>query len=206
MSIYDDHILPRLIHLVCSGKQFNEKRQSLVPMASGRVLEIGMGSGLNLPFYQDQRVERIFGLEPSRQLRSKAAMASDRIDIPVELISNGAEDIPMERHSIDTVLVTFTLCSIPEIEKALREMHRVLKPDGNLYFCEHGRAPEQNVRRWQDRLNPTWKKVAGGCNLNRNIPELIKQAGFELQKLDCQYMKGPRPMSYIFKGQASHHA
>lgn len=202
MNLYERFILPELIQLVCSNKQFREKRLSLIPQASGRVLEIGMGSGLNLPFYNTEQVKHILALEPSERLRQKAHHQSTLITIPVELSSHGAEDIPLEQHTIDTVVTTFTLCSVTEIEKALQEMRRVLKPQGTLLFCEHGLAPENKVQRWQHRLNPWWGKIAGGCHLNRDIHQLIEQAGFKLPETDHQYMPGPKTFSYLYKGVA----
>lgn len=177
-------------------------RQVLLPHASGNVLEIGMGSGLNLPFYNQATVKRIFALEPSDQLRKNAMRMIEKINIPVELSAHGAESIPLENQSMDTIVTTFTLCSITDIERALREMHRVLKTDGTLMFCEHGRAPENHIQRWQDRINPYWKKLAGGCNINRDIHALIKQAGFSINESHCDYMQGPKTFSYIYKGIA----
>lgn len=202
MNLYEHYILPELIQLVCSNKHFHEKRQSIIPLATGRVLEIGMGSGINLPFYNDRQVEHILALEPSDRLRKKALQQCAHINIPVELCANGAEDIPLEQHSIDTIVTTFTLCSIAEIEKALKEMRRVLKPEGTLLFCEHGLAPENNIQKWQNRINPWWKRVAGGCHLNRDIHTLIQQSGFSMDETDHQYMQGPKTFSYIYKGIA----
>jgi len=202
MSFYECYILPELIQLICSRKRFSEKRQDILTHAQGTVLDIGMGSGTNLPFLKTPEIKHIYGLEPSERLRSKACALSAKLGLPVEAINNGAEDIPLETHSIDTVIVTFTLCTIPQIDTALQEMLRVLKPGGQLLFCEHGRAPEERVQRWQNRLNPAWKKIAGGCNLNRDIPELIRQAGLNIKTLDQQYMPGPKAMSFIHKGVA----
>lgn len=177
-------------------------RQDLLPYASGNVLEIGIGSGLNLPFYNQATVKRIFALEPSDQLRKNAMSMVEKINIPVELSAHGAEAIPLEKQSMDTIVTTFTLCSITDIEQALREMRRVLKTDGTLMFCEHGRAPENHIQRWQDRINPYWKKLAGGCNINRDIHALIKQAGFTINESHSEYMQGPKTFSYIYKGIA----
>ncbi len=202
MNLYEKYILPELIHLACSNKRFGEKRQSILPLASGRVLEIGMGSGLNLPFYNRANIERIFGLEPSDRLRTKTQALATELNIALELSANGAEDIPLGNHSVDTIVTTFTLCSIANIEQALEEMRRVLKTDGKLLFCEHGRAPEHGIQRWQDRINPLWKKMAGGCNLNRDIDSLLRQSGFMVAQHDYQYMQGPRAFSFIYKGIA----
>ncbi len=202
MNLYQKYILPELIQLACSNNRFTEKRQSLLPQASGRVLEIGIGSGLNLPFYSEEQVEHITGLEPNERLRQKASAVAKEINIAVALSTNGAEDIPLDTQSIDTIVTTFTLCSIDKLEKALEEMRRVLKPNGVMLFCEHGYAPEQNIQIWQNRLNPFWKKIAGGCHLNRDFDTLIKQAGFTITQGDYQYMQGPRAFSYIYKGIA----
>ena len=202
MSLYDKHILPCLTHLVCSAKNFDHKRALVVPDASGDVLEIGMGSGLNLPHYRQNNISKIIGLEPSEALRKRAAKTANNLGIDLDLIPGGAEDIPLDNNSMDTVLVTFAMCTIPQIETALEEVRRVLKKDGKLLFCEHGLAPEPGVQRWQNRLNPLWKKLAGGCNLNRNIPQLIEQAGFNLNELENHYMRGPRALTYIYRGTA----
>lgn len=162
-----------------------------------------MGSGTNLPFLNNPDVKHIIGLEPAERLRKKARTLSGKLDLPIDIIANGAEDIPLETHSVDTVIVTFTMCTIPDIETALTEMVRVLKPGGQFLFCEHGKAPEEQVQRWQNRLNPAWKKIAGGCNLNRDIPTLIKQAGLDIKTLDQHYMSGPKATSFIHKGIAT---
>jgi len=202
MSFYENHILPCLTHVVCSAKNFEQKRAIIVPDAQGDVLEIGMGSGLNLPYYQQNNIRKIIGLEPSAALRKRAEKTAANLDIDLSLIHNGAEDIPLGKNSIDTVLITFAMCTIPEIETALEEIRRVLKKNGDLLFCEHGLAPDTSVQRWQHRLNPLWKKLAGGCNLNRNIPELIQQAGFKINSIENQYMRGPKALSYIYRGSA----
>jgi len=203
MSFYDHYILPELIQFICSRKRFQERRQSILSHAKGNVLDIGMGSGTNLPFLTNSNIKHIYGLEPSERLRNKATTLSDKLKLSINTIANGAEDIPLDKHSIDTVIVTFTMCTIPDIEIALREMQRVLKPGGQLLFCEHGRAPEEQIQKWQNRLNPMWKKISGGCNLNRDIPELITQAGLGIQTIDQHYMQGPKAMSFIHKGIAT---
>jgi ubiquinone/menaquinone biosynthesis C-methylase UbiE len=202
MKLYDQYIVPALIRLVCSNRRFNEMRRSLVPHAEGVVLEIGLGSGLNLPYYNASKVKRIVALEPSTQLRRSAQQRIEHSMIPVEVSADGAESIALANHSIDSIVTTFTLCSIAEIQQALSEMRRVLKPDGNLLFCEHGRAPDAEIQRWQDRLNPYWKKMAGGCHLNRDIDQLITNAGFKTTQRDYNYMPGPKTMGFIYKGIA----
>lgn len=201
MSFYRDHVLPYLIWLAMRDRRFVPYRKRVISAAEGRVLEIGIGSGMNLPFYPP-RVSEILGLEPAPRLATMARRAANRSSAPVILIEGSAEAIPLDRGSVDTVVTTWTLCSIPDAGRALAEMRRVLKPGGRLLFAEHGRAPEENVRKWQDRLTPLWKRVSGGCHLNRPIGALIEGAGFEIAELDTGYMEGPRPMTFIYEGRA----
>jgi len=203
MGIYNTFVLPKLTHWVCSQKDIADQRRRIVPLARGRVLEIGMGSGLNLPFYNPDRIEFVWGLDPSEGLIKMAGRKSARLPFPVRLMNFSGEDIPLENHSADTVVVTYTLCSIPDVLKALKEMHRVLKPGGRLLFCEHGRSPDAPVTRWQDAVNPLWMKVSGGCHLNRPISELIKGGGFHINHLDMQYMSPIKLISYNYLGSAS---
>jgi len=202
MSFYDERILPHLINLACSSKPTRKQREKIVPLAEGDVLEIGFGSGLNLPFYDSARVRKIWGLEPSRGMRRKAQPAVDESELNVEFIDLPGEEIPLEADSVDTVLVTYTLCSIPDAIAALEGMRRVLKPGGRLLYCEHGVAPDENVRRWQSRLNPAWSKFSGGCNMNRDILDLITKAGFEITNDERMYIPGAKMLSYNFWGSA----
>ena len=197
MSFYDDRILPHLIDLACSTKPTRKQREKIVHLAEGDVLEIGFGSGLNLPYYDSEKVRRIFGLEPSEGMRRKA-----QPNVDAEFIDLPGEQIPLESNSVDTVLVTFTLCSIDDAQAALAGMRRVLKPGGKLLFCEHGAAPDANVRRWQDRLNPAWKRFSGGCNMNRDIPALIESSGFRIMTDERMYIPGLRILSYNYWGTA----
>jgi len=201
MSFYEDRVLPWLIHSAMRNARLVPYRGRAVPAASGRVLEIGIGSGLNLPFY-GATVSEIIGIEPSPGLLKKARQAQGRISMPLQLIEGTAEAIPLGNQTIDTVVTTWTMCSIPAIELALHEMRRVLKPGGALLFVEHGRAPEPGVRWWQDRLTPAWRRLSGGCRLNRPIRELIEQAGFRIERLDTGYMSGPKPMTFMYEGGA----
>ncbi len=203
MRFYDRFILPKLLHFACGLKPVRRQREKVVPHARGRVLEIGIGSGLNLPFYDSTKVTRLWGLEPSLEMRRVAERATHRVGFEVELIGLSAEEIPLDDDAVDTVLITYTLCTIVGCEPALREMSRVLKPGGELMFCEHGAAPDDGVRRWQDRLNPIWKRVGGGCNLNRPIPDLIERAGFEVTNLETMYIPGWRPASFNYWGRAT---
>ncbi len=202
MSIYEDHVLPHLIDLACSTKPTRKQREKIVHIAEGDVLEIGFGSGLNLPYYDTGKVRRIFGLEPAAGMRRKAQPNVDASGLDVEFIDLPGEEIPLESNSIDTVLVTFTLCSIDDALTALAGMRRVLKPGGKLLYCEHGAAPDENVRRWQDRLNPGWKRFSGGCNMNRDIPALIEGSGFRITTDERMYIPGLRILSYNYWGTA----
>ena len=177
-------------------------RQRVVPLAKGRVLEVGIGTGLNMPHYDRAKVTKIVGLDPALQMHRLALKRIARAGLDVELIGLSAERIPFEDASFDSVLVTYALCTIPDPIAALREMRRVLKPGGGLIFCEHGRSPDEGVGRWQNRLTPHWKKIAGGCHLNRDIPALLIEAGFECKDIQSMYLPGPRPMTHTFWGVA----
>jgi len=175
----------------------------VVPLASGEVLEIGVGSGLNFPFYDPSRVAKLWGLEPSAEMRRLAQGAVRSLPFEFEFIDLPGEEIPLDANSVDTVLVTYTLCTIPEVHAALRGMARVLRPGGRLIFCEHGAAPDAEVRRWQDRLNPIWRRLSGGCELNRSIPELIRSSGFAIEALETMYLPGWRPAAFNYWGSAA---
>lgn len=202
VSFYDDKVLPHLIDLACATKPTRRQREKIVHLAEGDVLEVGFGSGLNLPFYDTGKVRKVFGLEPSAGMRRKAQPNVEASGIDVEFIDLPGEKIPLESNSVDTVLVTFTLCSIDDAVAALDGMRRVLKPAGKLLFCEHGAAPDAGVRRWQDRLNPGWKRFAGGCNMNRDIPALIERGGFRIAMDERMYIPGLRILSYNYWGIA----
>ncbi|HKL01419.1 MAG TPA: class I SAM-dependent methyltransferase [Desulfotignum sp.] len=177
-------------------------RKKVVPLARGRILEIGMGSGLNLPFYDPSQVDYLYGLEPSDTLQQMAEKHAERLPFPVGFISLPGEEIPLETNSLDTVLVTYTLCTIPDIHQALGQMRRVLKPGGRLIFCDHGQAPDPGIRKWQERINPVWKQVSGGCSLTRNISNLITHNGFAIQKMTAQYQNAVKIASFTYKGIA----
>src|SRR5579871_5588158 len=194
MGFYNDHILPHVINLAMRNRELISYRRRVVSQARGRVLEIGIGSGLNLPWY-GPKVETIIGLDPASRLIDMAQEGANRSEIPVSLISGSAQSMPIDRASVDTIVTTWTLCSIPDVAAALQEMRRVLKSDGRLLFVEHGSAPEPNVRKWQDRLTPIWKTIGGGCHLNRPIRAFIEDAGFRIVQLDTGYAPGPRPMT-----------
>ena len=202
MGFYQDRILPHLVNWAMRNRQFEPYRKRVASTAEGRVLEIGIGSGLNLIFYPP-RVREVLGLEPSERLLSMTRKAAGRSGLGVALIEGSAEAIPIDRNSIDTVVTTWTLCTIPNALQALMEMRRVLRPNGRLLFVEHGLAPEQKIRKWQNRLTPVWRRIAGGCHLNRPILELIEKAGFEITYLDTGYMEeGPKLMTFFYQGSA----
>jgi ubiquinone/menaquinone biosynthesis C-methylase UbiE len=184
------------------NKDATRLREAWVPRARGEVLEIGIGSGLNLPFYSSE-VERVYGVEPSLALQEMARRKATAGRTKVEFLAQSAEDpLPLPDQSIDTIVTTWTLCSIPNAPKALAQMRRVLKAHGRLLFIEHGRAHDPSVVAWQDRLTPMWKKIGGGCHLNRKIDELIASAGFQIVELKTYYLPGPRPMTYTYQGFA----
>lgn len=199
MRLYEKWILPRLTDIVMRHKEVMRYRSLIVPEARGTVLEVGMGSGVNLPFYAAS-VKRLYGLDPSHELLAMARMNARSIPFPVDFLECPSEDIPLADRSIDTVVTTWALCTIGDPIKALKEMRRVLKPEGVLLFAEHGCAPEPRVQNWQNRMNPLWGKMAGGCNLNRRIDRLIEAAGFCIARLETGYAQGPRPMSYVYFG------
>lgn len=201
MGFYENRILPHLVHLSMRQNTFLAYRRRLVPAAQGRVLEIGVGSGLNLPLYTDA-ADHVVGLDNSPRLLSMARQVHQSGAPSPELIEGSAEALPLEDQSIDTVVTTWTLCTIPDVHAALREMRRVLKPSGTLLFVEHGRSPDEKVRRWQDRLTPVWKRLGGGCHLNRPIRELLEDSGFRIERIETGYMKGPKPLTFMYEGKA----
>ena len=202
MNFYEDRILPKLIKLACSSKPASKQREKIVHRAYGDVLEIGFGGGLNLPYYDRDNVRRVFGLEPSAGMRRSAAPLIDASPIDVELIDLPGEEIPLDNNSVDSILVTYTLCTIPDVSAALAGMRRVLKPGGHLLFCEHGKAPDPGVHRWQRRMNPAWRVVSGGCNMDRDIPALLEAGGFTIEEDNRMYIPGIRALSFNFWGVA----
>ncbi len=203
MGLYERFLLPQVVNFTCSLKPNMRQRAKVVPLASGSVLEVGFGSGLNLPFYDRTRVQRVWALDPSAEMWAIAEGRVRGAGFPVEFLKAPAEQIPLAHESADTVLVTYTLCTLPDVRRALGEMARVLKRGGELVFCEHGASPDEGVRRWQNRLNPVWKALAGGCHLNRPIPSLIEEAGFRIRDLSSMYIPGWKPASFNYWGCAS---
>ena len=199
---YERHVLPYLLDLLCGLRPINRQRGKVVPLARGRVLEIGIGTGLNLPHYDRHRITSIIGLDPGLEMHPLATKRLRQSGLSVELVGLSAEKIPYDDGAFDTVLVTYSLCTIPDPVAALQEMRRVLKPGGVLIFCEHGLAPDASVRRWQQRLTPMWSKIAGGCHMDRDIPALLRAAGFNTRDLQTMYLPGPRMLTYNYWGTA----
>jgi len=204
MGFYDRHILPFLLNAAMSAKPISYQRRKVVPRAEGRVLEIGFGAGHNLPFYDATKVTHLWALEPAKEMRARAASRVKESPLKIEFIDLPGEEIPLEDEAADTVLVTYTLCSIPDAMKALSGMRRVLKSSGRLIFCEHGEAPDENVRKWQRRITPVWKRIGGGCHVGRAIPKLIQDAGFAVRDMDTMYLPGtPRFAGFNYWGSAT---
>lgn len=202
MALYRDRILPYLIHISMRQKTLMPYRQRVISRAKGRVLEIGVGSGPNLPFYGN-KVASVVALDPSPKLLALAHRAAAKAASSVEFLQGSAETIPLADKSFDTVVTSWTLCTIPDVQRALGEVRRVLNPDGRLLFVEHGLSPDTGVRKWQDWLTPAWKRIGGGCHLNRPIVALIEGAGFRIERLETGYMKGPKPMTFMYEGSAT---
>jgi SAM-dependent methyltransferase len=200
-GFYERRVLPWLIEIAMRNKEAKRYRERVIPQATGRVLEVGIGSGLNIPFY-GAGVRYLFALDPSAELRRMALRRTKGARFTVEFLDRSAEEIPLEQASVDTVVTTWTLCTIPDAVRALQEMKRVLKPAGALLFVEHGLAPEPSVQVWQQRLNPLWNRIGGGCNLDRKIDDLIARSGFRLGALETEYVKGLKPMSFTYTGWA----
>ena len=203
MGLYDRYILPGLINAACSARPINRQRMKIVPQAEGVVLELGFGSGLNLPFYDAAKVTRLIALEPSKGMLAKAEDKAKDAKFAVDVLAETAEKLSLDDASVDTVLVTYSLCTIPDPVSALNAARRVLKPGGRLLFCEHGRAPDEGVYRWQKRIEPVWKVIGGGCHLTREIPKLVTAAGFGVDAMETMYLpKSPRWAGFNYWGSA----
>ena len=203
MSFYDKYILPKFLNCACGTKPINYQRDKIVPLAKGIVLDIGIGSGLNIPFYNKSNIDHLYGLDPSEELLKIAKHLAKKNELEIEFLQCGAETIPLPDQSIDTVLITYTMCTIPDIKLSNSEIMRVLKPEGQLLFCEHGLAPDKNIAKWQRRINPIWSKLAGGCNLNRDIPKLITSSGFKISIMEEMYLPStPKFAGYNYWGVA----
>ena len=202
MSFYDKIILPKVIHWVCGQNPSMRQREKVIPLAKGNVLEIGVGSGLNLPFYKSDQINQLIAIDPSDEVWNKKEFKVQELDFDFEFIQAFAESIPIDSNSVDSIVVTYAMCTIPETEKAFEEFRRVLKPSGQLIFCEHGKAPDKAVQKWQNLVNPIWSKFGGGCNLNKDIPKLIEGNGFQMANLEAMYIPGWKPASFNYWGTA----
>jgi ubiquinone/menaquinone biosynthesis C-methylase UbiE len=200
-SWYERKILPHILDFACGMKIAQEQRQKVVPLAQGDVLEIGVGTGLNLPFYRSSNIKRLVGVDPAVEMQAKALRRMKAAGLNMEIIGLSAESLPLADRSFDTVVCTYTLCSIPDPVAAVREMRRVLRPDGRLLFSEHGMAPDEAVRVWQRRLQPMWGRIAGGCQLGLDIPALLVAGGFRAQ-VNSAYLEGPKFGAYQYWGEA----
>ncbi len=202
MGFYNNWLLPRLCHLSMQTKRLLPYRQRVVRAAEGDVLEVGIGSGLNFPFY-GPNARRVFALEPSPQLIEMARRAARKVSMPAAFLEASAEQIPLDARSVDSIVMTWVGCSIPDVDPALREMRRVLRPGGRLLFVEHGRSPDAGVARWQERLNPYWQRLSGGCHLNRKIVDQLPAAGFRIEQLETGYLRGPKVLTFLYEGSAT---
>ena len=203
LSFYDKYILPKFLNCACGSKPINYQREKIVPLAEGTVLDVGIGSGLNIPYYNKSKIKYLYGLDPSIELLNLAKPLAKKNELEIEFLECGAEAIPLPNDSIDTVVITYTLCTIPDTQLSNQEIMRVLKPNGKLLFCEHGLAPDINIAKWQKRINPIWNKIAGGCNLNRDIPKLIRSSGFKISNMEEMYLPStPKFAGYNYWGVA----
>lgn len=203
LSFYDKYILPKFLNCACGSKPINYQREKIVPLAEGTVLDVGIGSGLNIPYYNKSKIKCLYGLDPSIELLNLAKSLAKKNELEIEFLECGAEAIPLPNDSIDTVVITYTLCTIPDTQLSNQEIMRVLKPNGKLLFCEHGLAPDINIAKWQKRINPIWNKIAGGCNLNRDIPNLIRSSGLKISNMEEMYLPStPKFAGYNYWGVA----
>lgn len=202
MGLYRDEVLPRITNFLLAGREFRRIRERVASQLSGDVLEVGFGSGLNVPYYPPA-VTRVFAVDPAKVGRKLAATRVATSPVAVDYIGLEGENLPLDSESVDHVLITWTMCTIPAVDQALGEMHRVLRHGGQLHFAEHGLSPDPRVATWQDRLNLIQRRWAGGCNLNRAITPLVTAAGFEMTRIENYYIKGPKFVSYMYEGRAA---
>jgi ubiquinone/menaquinone biosynthesis C-methylase UbiE len=202
MGWYEDRVLPRVVDLALGGKQFDRLRARVAGGLAGEVLEVGFGSGRNVPHYP-AAVTRVRAVDPATRGRELAAHRVAASPVPVEYVGLDGEALPLDDESVDHALTTWTLCTIPAVDRALGEIRRVLRPGGALHFVEHGRAPDPRVVRWQDRLTPIQRRLFGGCHLNRPIDTLVSDAGLTITRLDTYYVPGPKTFGSMFEGVAA---
>jgi ubiquinone/menaquinone biosynthesis C-methylase UbiE len=202
MTLYEKYVLPKLLDFCCGMEGFQNKRSQVVPLAYGRIIEMGIGSGLNFEHYNFNRIDEVIGVDPAASSVAIAKSRASQYNSKISFIESSAESIDLKSLSFDCVVIAYSLCTIPDPLKALGEAHRLLKPNGSLLFMEHGLAPEIKIQKWQHRLTPGWKKIGGGCHLNRNIEELIQNAGFQFKDLKKKYIKGPKIAAFQYYGEA----
>lgn len=205
MGLWERYGVPCLVSTACGAKPIMRQRQKVVPEAEGDVLELGCGSGTNFAFYDRARIGRLHALEPAPGMMKRARKTADALQMTgeIDFLDAGAEALPLEDDSIDTAVITFVLCTIPDWRSALSEVRRVLKPGGRVLFSEHGLAPDEKVAKWQRRIEPVWKPIAGGCHLTRNITDLFVQGGFAFDRTETMYLPStPKPMGYVSWGSA----
>ena len=201
--MYDKYILPYVLNCTCGQKPFIKQRQKLVPMAKGKVLEVGIGSGLNMPYFDTSKVISVVGIDPSVELIQLAEKRIDDSMPDVDFVISKAEEMQFNDNSFDTVLITYTMCTVDDVSASLMQIKRVLKSDGQLLFCEHGLAPDEKIVKWQNRINKFWPTISGGCNINKNIPHLIGEAGFTIPNMEQMYLpKTPKILGYNYWGTA----
>lgn len=203
MGFYERYIMPALISCACSTKPIAKQRAKIVPSATGEVLELGMGAGANIPFYNTEKVSKVFAVEPSENMRNRALAVAGQSSLPVEIMEGVGEHLPFADHSFDCVVCTYTLCTVADVAQTLKEAKRVLRPGGRFLFCEHGLAPDDGVAKWQKRIEPYWLPIGGGCHLTRKAVEAIGKAGFTVEKLDHMYLpKTPQVVGWTEWGEA----
>ncbi len=202
MGFYARHVLPHCLDFTCGLKPIQKQRAKIIPKARGKVVEIGMGSCRNLPFYDAAQVSQIIGVEPDAYIWKRGAALRQTCAIPITHLDLEGEKLPLGDGLADSIVVTYALCTIADPVAALKEMRRVLKPDGQILFCEHGKAPDPVVARWQRRIDPVWKRIAGGCHSGRDIPALMTQAGLKITTLEALYIPGPKVLGFNYWGTA----
>ena len=202
MGLYNKYVLPKVVDWTCKQKPNMRQRMKVIPLATGNVLEIGIGSGLNLSLYNNNSIKHLTAIDPSKEMWDKNVIDTKTLPFEFAFTKAFAENIPEENDSFDTVVITYTLCTILDTNKALEEMRRVLKPNGKLIFCEHGKAPEKSIQKWQNMINPLWKRLGGGCNLNRDIPLIIEENGFKISNMETMYIPGWKLGSFNYWGTA----